>query len=127
MATIKNIIFDFGNVLYDIDFERMNTAFKNLGVTDFESHFGFHHAAPLFLNIEQGFITPEQFCNDFKELSGIPLDPQAIIAAWKTILIAYEKKVLPGWQKIKTSINCFCIPIPTAFITIISSPSLKEK
>jgi putative hydrolase of the HAD superfamily len=90
MAPIKNIIFDFGNVLYDIDFERMNNAFKNLGVQNFESHFGFHHAAPLFLDLEQGFITADQFCKGFVELTGVHAPEHAIMVAWKAILIGYR-------------------------------------
>lgn len=92
MAAIKNIIFDFGNVLYDIDFERMNNAFKELGVKDFESHFGFHHAAPLFLDLERGFITAEQFCKGFVKLTGVHASDYAIMDAWKAILLGYRKE-----------------------------------
>jgi putative hydrolase of the HAD superfamily len=92
MSAIRNIIFDFGNVLYDIDFERMNQAFKALGVNNFEAYFGFHHAAPLFLDLEQGFITPQQFCNGFIELTGVHASDHAIMDAWKAILLGYRKE-----------------------------------
>ena len=39
MSTTKNLIFDLGNVLYDIDFTKMYEAFDALGVPNFENHF----------------------------------------------------------------------------------------
>jgi putative hydrolase of the HAD superfamily len=104
---VKNIIFDFGNVLYDIDFERMNKAFQNLGVKDFESHFGFHHAAPIFLDLEQGFITPEEFVTGFKTLTGLQTDDQSILEAWRAILIGYRKESIPWLEEHKDKFQLF--------------------
>jgi putative hydrolase of the HAD superfamily len=107
MAAIKNIIFDFGNVLYDIDFERMNNAFKDMGVKDFESHFGFHHAAPLFLDLEQGFITAEQFCKGFIELTGVHANDHAIMEAWKAILLGYRKESIAWLEENRNNYQLF--------------------
>ncbi len=107
MAPIKNIIFDFGNVLYDIDFERMNTAFKKLGVNDFESYFGFHHSAPIFLDLEQGFITAEQFCKGLIQLTGVQADDQAIMEAWKAILIGYRKESVAWLEQNRNNYQLF--------------------
>jgi FMN phosphatase YigB (HAD superfamily) len=39
LSQFKNIIFDLGNVLYDIDFEIMYKRFHELGIPNFENHF----------------------------------------------------------------------------------------
>ena len=41
MATTKNLIFDLGNVLYDIDFVKMYGAFEALGISNFEKFIPF--------------------------------------------------------------------------------------
>ena len=51
MLAVKNIIFDLGNVLYDIDFTKMYNEFKKLGVPDFESHYTLNKSDELFFNL----------------------------------------------------------------------------
>jgi len=39
MAEIKNIIFDLGAVLIDIDFNRVNNSFLDLGISNFNNQY----------------------------------------------------------------------------------------
>ena len=39
MTPVKNIIFDLGNVLYDIDFDILYQRFDALGIPNFENQF----------------------------------------------------------------------------------------
>ena len=41
MAAVKNLIFDLGNVLYDIDFKKMNIAFASIGIEGFSGMSGY--------------------------------------------------------------------------------------
>ena len=49
MTPVKNIIFDLGNVLYDIDFKNMYAQFDALGIPNFENHFTLNKCDPIIL------------------------------------------------------------------------------
>jgi len=61
MAAVKNLIFDLGNVLYDIDFKKMNSAFASIGIEGIEKHFTLNKSHPLFLDLEMGFVNENEF------------------------------------------------------------------
>ena len=48
MAEIKNIIFDLGAVLIDIDFNRVNNSFLDLGISNFNNQYSQLLANKLF-------------------------------------------------------------------------------
>ncbi|MEY3209320.1 MAG: hypothetical protein RL064_1351 [Bacteroidota bacterium] len=98
MLLVKNIIFDLGNVLYDIDFTKMYDEFKKLGVPDFESHFTLNKSDELFFNLEKGFINEHEFCEGFRKLMQLPVEDATIIAAWNSLLIGFRKQSI-NWVK----------------------------
>ena len=54
MNNIKNIIFDLGNVLLDIDYSKTITAFEALGFKNFKTDFAPQAMGTLFQQIETG-------------------------------------------------------------------------
>lgn len=98
MLAVKNIIFDLGNVLYDIDFTKMYDEFKKLGVPDFESHYTLNKSDELFFNLEKGFINEHEFCEGFRKLMQLPTEDAKIIAAWNSLLIGFRKQSI-DWVK----------------------------
>ncbi|MDT3401074.1 hypothetical protein [Mucilaginibacter terrae] len=48
MQNIKNIIFDYGNVIFNIDFARVQQSLKYLGISDVETFFGHRQQDPVF-------------------------------------------------------------------------------
>lgn len=65
---IKNIIFDWGGVLIDLDFEGCCQAFQNLGVGDLKQMLTGAENNNLFKNYELGNITTEQFREEIRQL-----------------------------------------------------------
>ena len=63
VADIKNIIFDFGGVLVDLDKSRCIEAFKNLGFYQAEQLVDTYSQQGVFGKLEAGLITREEFCN----------------------------------------------------------------
>ena len=61
MKHIKNIIFDLGGVLLDVDFSATQKAFEKLGVSHFHTFYTQHHVDDLFEKLEIGAISPEIF------------------------------------------------------------------
>ncbi len=83
---IKNIIFDLGGVIINIDPDRTLEAFKQLDYPNFEMIREQLRREGLYRMIEHGEITPEQFINRMKML-GNNLTDNDIINAWNVMLI----------------------------------------
>lgn len=98
MATTKNLIFDLGNVLYDIDFVKMYNAFDALGIPNFENHFTLNKSDQIFFDLEKGLINENQFCEGFNNLYSLNLTKDQIIGAWNALLIGYRKESIE-WIK----------------------------
>src|SRR4051794_5271719 len=61
MTGIKNIIFDLGGVVLDINFALTNKAFEELELKGFANHITQHHITPLFEAYETGKIDDAAF------------------------------------------------------------------
>ncbi len=88
MQNIKNIIFDYGNVIFTIDFKRTQAAFSTLGITNVESFYAHKGHHPIFDQFEKGEITAAQFRDGIREISEHPnLTDEQIDHTWNSLLI----------------------------------------
>ena len=93
MENIKNIIFDYGNVIFSIDFHLTQEAFKKLGVTDAQGFFGHRQQDPIFDQFERGEVTADAFRTYVKKKIGNPeITDQQITDAWNSLLLG----IAPG-------------------------------
>jgi FMN phosphatase YigB (HAD superfamily) len=89
MQGIKNIIFDLGGVIINLDNQLTEAAFKSLGAKPFREYFGHGHAASFFSDYEVGKIGDRQFIDALKELTGITAPDQEIMKAWNALLLDF--------------------------------------
>jgi FMN phosphatase YigB (HAD superfamily) len=88
MQNIKNIIFDYGNVIFDIDFRIAQASFQKLGITDIENFFAHKAHNQLFDDFETGAISPAEFRAGIRKAADKPtLSDQQIDDAWNSLLI----------------------------------------
>lgn len=88
MKKIKNIIFDYGNVIFEIDFMKAQSALLQLGISTIDDFFSHKKHAKLFDDFETGSITPSQFRTGIKDASqNTALSDEQIDAAWNSLLI----------------------------------------
>lgn len=87
MKLVKNILFDFGGVFLNIDFAKTYEAFKMLGISDFSSFFDGYTQTPLFEDLETGKITPADFADGIRQLSGLNVTDEQIFTAWNALLL----------------------------------------
>ncbi len=89
MKGIKNIIFDLGGVIINLDNRRTEEAFTALGVKNIKQYFGHGHAADFFKEYEVGRITDQQFVDSVREMIGLDVSDQAIIDGWNALLLDF--------------------------------------
>lgn len=87
LAGIKNIIFDLGGVLLNIDPKRTIDAFGRLGMEQLVGDKGLTYDHDIFYRMEQGQITPDEFRNGVQELLPQPVSAAEIDAAWTAMLL----------------------------------------
>lgn len=92
---IKNIIFDLGGVLVGLDAARCIDAFRRIGCGETAVYVEEHRTEDLFLDIELGRATTQDFCRKVRSLSHCDVGDEHIIWAWNQLLtsVAPEKKV----------------------------------
>jgi len=110
MKNIRNIILDYGNVLFDIDFPKLRQSFIALGIPNVDAFYGHLGQHALFDAFDKGIITAAQFRNELRNAANdSSLPDEAIDAAWNSLLIG----VRPGHHellgKLKTQYRTFLL------------------
>lgn len=65
---IKNLLFDLGGVLMDLDRSRCVRAFDAMGMADADNFFGLYKQTGPFMSLEEGAIDPVTFRRQLREL-----------------------------------------------------------
>ncbi len=94
MPKIKNIIFDLGGVLLDIDYNRTRNAFEALGIKNFDELYSQASANHLFQRLEMGTIDVPDFFNELNQCTGLSLSDDEIITAWNAMLLDFRESSL---------------------------------
>ncbi len=85
---IKNIIFDFGGVIFNIDYQKPIAEFKKLGFENFDLFYDKSAQVNLFDQLEMGLIDQSFFVNELKKTApDLDVSSQEIIDAWNSILL----------------------------------------
>ncbi|GAB3419063.1 HAD family hydrolase [Niabella aquatica] len=107
---IKNLLFDFGGVLYNLDFKRTFSAFEAMGFSKFEdTMFSQYTADPLFQHLETGKISPEAFYGRIKQMAPQPVTNEQIRDAWNAMLINFRIPSLDFLVSLKEKYNLFLL------------------
>ncbi|RPH31170.1 MAG: HAD family phosphatase [Bacteroidales bacterium] len=106
---IKNIIFDLGGVILNIDYHLTIDAFKKLGFENFDEIFTQAKQMGIFDQLDKGLVTPDKFRDGVRELSGKPFTNQQIDEAWNAMLLNFPVHRLELIEKIHTQYRTFLL------------------
>ena len=106
---IKNIIFDLGGVIINIDYHLTIEAFKKLGFNNFDTVFTQASQLGIFDQLDKGLVSHEEFRNYIRELSGIPLNNNQIDEAWNAMLLDFPVERLSLLEKIRDQYRTFLL------------------
>ena len=83
----KNIIFDFGGVILNLDYHRTTKAFINLGISDFEERYSQLNQTDLFDKFERGEISPASFRIGLNSVLDENIPDEELDSAWNAMLL----------------------------------------
>jgi len=109
MQNIRNIIFDLGGVILDIDLKRTELAFAALGIGNFNQYYTLQTATPVFENLEMGKITPETFYDEFRQIAQLPLGNESIRDAWNALLLEFIPERIDLIKQLKQRYNIYLL------------------
>jgi putative hydrolase of the HAD superfamily len=90
-SEIRNIIFDFGGVIYDISFEALVQAFNNCNIPQAEELYTQNVQNNIFVELERGLLSEKDFYVALRNMTGSKLSDKVLEDCWNAILLDYKK------------------------------------
>lgn len=106
---IKNIIFDFGGVILDIDPQLTVNEFIKLGFNDFERLLTPEFTEDIIGKFERGILTPEVFRTKLKSFLNIDVTDQQLDEAWNSLLYDIPGERIDIIENVKKNYQIFLL------------------
>ena len=106
---IKNIIFDFGGVILDIDPQLTVNEFVKLGFNDFEKLMTPKFTEDIIGKFDRGILTPELFRKKLKAYLDIKVTDQKLDDAWNALLYDIPQERIEVIEKVKKKYKIYLL------------------
>ncbi|MBL0103738.1 MAG: HAD family phosphatase [Bacteroidetes bacterium] len=106
---IKNLILDLGGVIFDIDYEYTIRAFADVGMDDSGQVYSQKGQLPVFDLFEKGLITPNEFCDELRNLCHKDTDNETIVRCWNALLIGIPQENIDTLYRLKEKYRLFLL------------------
>jgi FMN phosphatase YigB (HAD superfamily) len=100
---IKNIIFDLGEVIVDLDISATEKAFAELLPLNNNPIYSYSSQTRVFDLLETGKISPQEFRNELRKLSSSDMTDEQIDIAWNAMLIEIPKRKINLVQNLRNT------------------------
>ncbi len=101
MENIRNLIFDLGNVILNIDTKLSEIAFAKYGMNDFEKLYTLASQNELFDRLEVGSITENEFYDEFRKVTGCKLGNQILEQCWDALIMDFPTARIEMLKRLK--------------------------
>lgn len=110
MQGIKNIIFDLGGVLWNIDYHKAIDEFEKLGIPKFDKDFfSQSQQHDLFDDLDTGKITGDAFVSEVKRIIGKDVNDKDILNAWNSMLLDFPHTRVQLLEKLSGKYRLFLL------------------
>ena len=104
---IDNIIFDFGGVLFDIDYDAPVRAFAALGGKEFDAIYAQSAQSDLFDKLETGTISNQDFYDEVRIALAVSHSNEILEKAWNSILTGIPKGRVELIHRLKSDFKTY--------------------
>ena len=123
---IRNIIFDLGGVILNIDYHLTIEAFKKLGIENFDKIYSQSVQNRLFDDFETGKISASRFRSELKKHIPVKVTNTAIDKAWNALLLNLPIERLQLLKRLHAN-YCLFLLSNTNEINMIEFSKLLER
>ena len=109
MAETKNIIFDLGGVLLDINYQKTIAAFEKLGLETFGDMFSQFKADELFEKLETGELSDTDFYSAIKKRTKSAVTNTEIDNAWNALILHFRIESLNMLEKLSNKYKLYLL------------------
>lgn len=109
MSGIKNIIFDLGGVIINLDYNRTRNAFIELGLTGFDAIYSQAQQGGFFDSFDTGRLSPEEFRTEIRKHLKQEISDNQIDHAWDAMLLDVPSEKLQLLSRLKTKYRTFLL------------------
>jgi putative hydrolase of the HAD superfamily len=108
-GTIKNIIFDLGGVLMDIDPQKTADLFAELSNTSPVNIIEIHNSNNFFKEYEMGLISDQAFRNHIRAFLNVDLTDEKIDEVWSEMLLGFPEGKIELLKNAKDKYRIFLL------------------
>lgn len=125
---IKNLLFDLGGVIMDLDRDRCVRAFEALGMADADDFLGVYGQKGAFLALERGDIGAAEFRDAIRPLFARPVTDSEIDHAFNQFLLGIPESRLKALRELRKDYRIYLLSNtnPIMFEGMIADEFRKE-
>lgn len=128
MDKIKNIIFDLGGVILTLDRNEAVRRFLQVGLEHAEELLDPYHQKGVFLDLEEGRLTKEEFYEEIRKLAGKYISNEDIDYGWLGFVKDTPAYKLEMLEELRKSYNLYLLSNTNPVIMSWAlSPQFSEK
>ncbi len=109
MDKIKNIIFDLGGVIINLNIPASIQSFENIGFQNFRELYSQSAQIPLFDQFDKGLVSPAVFFQELSLFSSSPIHPTLMEKAWNDMLLDFPAHRMDLLLEMKQKYRCFLL------------------
>jgi len=109
MNKIKNIIFDLGGVIMNLNVPKTITEFERLGITNIVNDTGHHYTDPVFYDFEIGKVSEFEFIEKLRKMSSLQPSNEEIRDAWNAMIFDMPRERIDILLNLKKKYNIFLL------------------
>jgi putative hydrolase of the HAD superfamily len=109
MEGIKNLLFDFGGVIVGIDKNAAVKRFKEIGAHNIEDFLNEYRQTGIFLELEEGKLTLDEFHEKFRETFGSHITDEEIDSGWMAFLTYIPEYKLDLIDELRKKYNVYLL------------------
>jgi glucose-1-phosphatase len=105
----KNIVFDLGGVIVNIDYQVTIQKFKEIGIDNFDKLYSQYAQSDIFDRYDKGFASPEEFRNCVRQMANITISNKEFDDAWNAMILDLPSENLKILRELKTEYNTYLL------------------
>lgn len=113
---IDAVVFDFGGVIVDLDFDKAVAAFESIGVADASSRLDRYRQTGIFFDLEAGRVSKEEFCRRLGEECGREITERDALKGWLGYFTETDTRRLRLLDRLRERCRVFMLSNTNPFV-----------